>query len=171
MERRIHPIDGFAHRRRGFTLVEALIASVVLAVCVMGVAATLAASSQQTQVMDESSIATMLGRQLMEEIASKPFPISGVTTNPGWPTSSDRSTYDDAADYDGYTDQTPITTLSGQQIDPGGTYTRSVAVTRRVNPSDTPGVGNFALVTVTVTEPCGKQAALSRLMANVTQSR
>jgi type II secretory pathway pseudopilin PulG len=169
-----HIESNFAHRRRrsGFTLAEAFIASVVLALCVVGVASVLASSSQQSRATDEAAVTTALGKQLLEEIASKPFPISGVTTNPGWlQGNTNRSTYDDAGDYNGYTDSTPITALSGAVIDPGGTYTRTVAFTQRINPSDTPGNGDFALISVTVTTPSGASTVFSRIISNVTITR
>jgi Tfp pilus assembly protein PilV len=165
-------IQSPSFRRRGFTLAEALIASVVLALSVVGIASALACSSQQAIATDEAAVTTALGKQLLEEIASKPFPIANVTTNPGWSAGNhDRSTYDDAADYNGYTDSTPITTLSGVSINPGGTYTRSVTFTRRVNPSDTPGDGDFGLITVAVTDPSGATTLFSRLISNVTVVR
>jgi hypothetical protein len=157
---------------RAFTLAESLIASVVLALCVVGVAGALACSSQQSLATDEAAITTALGKQLLEEIASKPFPIAGVTTNPGWTSGNhNRATYDDVSDYNGYTDSTPITTLSGITINPGGTYTRSVVFQQRVNPSDTPGDGDFGLITVSVTGPSGATTLFSRLVANVTTAR
>lgn len=158
--------------RTGFTLAEALIASVVLALSVVGIADALACSSQQAITTNQAAITTALGKQLLEEIASKPFPIPGVTTNPGWSQGNhNRATYDDAADYNGYTDQTPITTLSGASIDPGGLYTRSVAYVQRINPSANPGNGDFALITVMVTDPTGAATAFSRLISNVTLTR
>jgi type II secretory pathway pseudopilin PulG len=157
---------------RGFTLAEALIASVVLALSVVGIASALACSSQQSIATDQAAITTALGKQLLEEIAAKPFPITGVTTNPGWSDGNhNRATYDDAADYNGYSDSTPITTLSGATINPGGTYTRSVTFTQRINPSDTPGTGAFALITVAVTDPAGATTLFSRIISNVTMAR
>jgi len=161
-------------RRRpaAFTLAEALIASVVLAICVVGVAAALASSSEQSMATDDAAITTALGKQLLEEIAAKPFPIAGVTTNPGWTDgNANRATYDDAADYNGYADSTPITTLSGVIINPGSTYKRTVTFVQRINPSDTPGAGDFGLITVAVTGPSGATTLFSRLIANVTATR
>jgi Tfp pilus assembly protein PilV len=158
--------------RNGFTLAESLIASVVLAISVVGIAAAMTCSSQQAMATNDAAITTALGKQLLEEIAAKPFPISGVTTNPGWSAGNhDRSTYDDAADYNGYTDSTPITALSGATINPGPTYTRSVSFTQRLNPSDTTGDGDFGLITVTVTGPSGASTIFSRIMTNVTLVR
>jgi Tfp pilus assembly protein PilV len=159
-------------RHSAFTLAEALIASVVLAISVVGIAAALACSSQQSLATDETAVTTALGKQLLEEIAAKPFPIAGVTTNPGWSAGNrDRSTYDDAADYNGYTDTTPITTLAGATINPGGPYARSVAFVQRVNPSDTPGNGDFGLITVSVTGPSGTTTLFSRIVTNVNTVR
>jgi type II secretory pathway pseudopilin PulG len=159
-------------RRRAFTLVEAMIASVVLAISVVGVVEALDCSSQQSMATDETAMTTGLGRQLLEEVAAKPFPIRGVTTSPGWlEGNTNRATYDDIFDYNGYTDTTPITALSGAVIDPGGTYTRAVSVTQRMNPSDTPGAGNFALITIRLTGPSGHTVVFSKLVANVTLSR
>jgi hypothetical protein len=158
--------------RAAFTPAEALIASVVLAISVVGVAAALTCSSQQSMATDDAAITTALGKQLLEEIAAKPFPITGVTTNPGWLSGNhNRATYDDAADYNGYTDSTPITTLAGTTINPGGTYSRSVAFVQRINPSDTPGNGDFGLITVTVTGPSGATTLFSRIVTNVTAAR
>ena len=57
----------------GFTLVESLIATVILAIAVVGIAGTLAATYQQSKEQTSSAEATQLARQLMEEISAKPF--------------------------------------------------------------------------------------------------
>src|SRR5215212_511480 len=59
--------------RKGFTLAEGLVASVVLAVAVGGIIAPISASYQQTQTVKQSSIAISMAQQLMDEILSKPF--------------------------------------------------------------------------------------------------
>src|SRR5438874_12137326 len=87
---------------RGFTLAEALIASVFLAVATLAVAGTLAASSQQARQLSQSGNCQSLARELIEEVTGRSFT---AQPNPGWSSNAhDRSTYDDAADYDGYTD-------------------------------------------------------------------
>ena len=158
---------------RAFTLTEALIASVVLAISVLGIGSVLAASSSQSDTTVEATTTAALGRQLLEEIAAKPFPIAGVTTAVGWSGGNRiRSTYDDVADYDGYTDSSPFTALSGVAIPTAGTYTRSVTFTRRVNPSDTPSTsGNFGLITVKVLAPSGNASTFSMIVADITQVR
>jgi Tfp pilus assembly protein PilV len=162
----------FCRKRRGFTLTEALIASVVMAISVIGISAALAASSAQSESTVEASNSAMLGRQLLEEIAAKPFPSSG-TSGTGWSSGNrNRATYDDAGDYNGYTDSSPFTALSGASITTPGTYSRKVAVTRRTNPSDTPSsTGNFALISVTITAPSGTVSTYSTIIANIAQVR
>jgi Tfp pilus assembly protein PilV len=158
--------------RDGFTLAESLIASVVLAISVVGIAAAMTCSSQQAMATNDAAITTALGKQLLEEIAARPFPIPGITTNLGWSGGNhDRSTYDDAGDYNGYADSTPITALSGAVINPGAAYTRTVSFVQRMNPSDTPGDGDFALITVTVTGPSGASTIFSKIISNVTLAR
>src|SRR5258705_6142973 len=57
--------------RRGFTLAEGLVAAVVLAVAVGGIIAPMSASYQQTQTVQQTSIAISMAQQLMDEILSK----------------------------------------------------------------------------------------------------
>lgn len=166
------PVINCTGGRRGFALAEALIASVLLCVLVVGIAGTLAASSNAAMVASESATATMLARQLIEEIAGKAFPQAGVTTAPGWSAGTQsRSGYDDAADYDGYTDTTPVSTLGGGTVSVSGSYTRTVSFTQRTGVSGPSGGGDFGLVTVTVTTPSGATVQVSRLMTNVIRSR
>lgn len=159
--------------RGGFTLLESLIASVVLMISVVGIASTLASSSSESDSMNEMTTMVALGRQLLEEIAAKPFPIAGTTTVVGYTSGNhNRSTYDDVSDYDGYTDSSPFTTLSGSTVATAGIYRRAVAFTRRTNPSDTPSsTGNFGLITVTVTAPSGATSKFSLIVSAINRSR
>src|SRR5215207_5072256 len=93
-------------RAGGFTLAESLIASVVLAAAVVGIAGTLAASYQQDTVRGNITTAINLAQQLMEEIAARPLELtSGATNKPGWSSGqTDRRQYDTIDDYNGYTD-------------------------------------------------------------------
>jgi Tfp pilus assembly protein PilV len=69
-------------RRSGFTVVEALLAAVVLAVVFTGLSDELAASGQQTLALQQTATSIGLARELQEEIASKPLanPSTGSTT-------------------------------------------------------------------------------------------
>jgi prepilin-type N-terminal cleavage/methylation domain-containing protein len=216
MERRIQPIDaqrsqtenrsrpGFisckfranAGGRSGFTLAESLIASVVLAVAVVGVSGAMMASYQQSAASESDSIAISLGKSLMEEIASRPLSLPDATA--GWPSVTDRTIYDTISDFNGYTDKVSAAvshtstlsagTFSGAlpsvtAVTDGSTslspeqYLRSVSVTyptslfgKSVSGGDFAS-GDFALVKVTVTGSDGASLTLSRLISNVTVSR
>src|SRR5687768_11667687 len=127
-------------RRRGFTLAESLIASVVLAAAVVGIAGSLSASYQQSNVRGNLNTALILAQQLMEEIASRPIdPPSGTTDQPGWSGGqTDRTQYDTVDDYNGYTDvSSAIKSWDGSTIDlgDGDSFTRTVAVTGNAMPA------------------------------------
>lgn len=164
--------------RPAFTLAESLIASVVLALGVVGLSGTLAGSYQQTTALRQTATAVALGRQLLEEIAAKPLadPTTGSTaTGPG-PGETSRALFDNVGDYDRYTDaSTAMPTLAGGSVDATGgeVYTRQVSVSLGASPtgdSTSPGT-DFALVTVTVTTPAGQTVWLSRVVANSTFTR
>jgi len=87
--------------QRGFTLIESLIATVVLAAAVVGIAGTLASTYQQQKDQVSASEATQLARQLMEEISAKPFVAPAGSNIAGWSAGNkNRATYDEIADYD-----------------------------------------------------------------------
>jgi prepilin-type N-terminal cleavage/methylation domain-containing protein len=158
--------------RRGFTLAESLVASVVLAIAVVGIAGTLTASYQSISAGAGTSEAVAMARQLIEEISAKPFAVPvGLTDNSGCSGgNSNRATYDTIDDYHGYTDtSSAIATLDGDTLSVGragaGTFTRSVAITPGVRPSGhTAPAADFALITVTVTKPNGEAVKVSQLV-------
>lgn len=157
---------------KGFTLIESLIASVVLAVAVVGIAGTLAASYQNSRDEISSAEATQLARQLMEEISARPFKIAeGELNATGWSGgNTNRATYDDISDYDGYTDEsTSITMLDGstQSFGTAGPYTRSVTVTTGTVPvGHAPPPVDFKHVKVTVTRPRRPAIVLSKVFTS-----
>ena len=170
MERLTPSIDH--GRRRGFTLVESLIASVVLAVAVVGIAGTIAASYQQTKDQVSVAEATQLARQLIEEISARPFevPAGSASNAVGWSGGNpNRSLYDDVSDYHGYTDSsTSIAMPSGgtQSFGTAGPYIRSVSVTSGPVPQGhTAPAGDFKQVKVTVTRPRGPAIVISKVFA------
>jgi type II secretory pathway pseudopilin PulG len=161
-------------RKRGFTLVEAMIASVFLAVSVVGVSSALMASSNQSSQTDETTTAQGLAHELLEEMTARSFLTlpnqghsAGVLT---------RLNYDDVADYDGYTDNTTngITSLQGTPIaiGDGVTYTRTASFAYRATPGGSNvSSGDFGLATVTVTTPEGTSITLQRLLTNFATTR
>ena len=156
--------------RPAFSVIEALMASVVLAIAVVGVAGPLAASGEQAQMVRERGAALTLARQLLEEIASKPLCDGGTTCRLGPETSTgetSRDKFDSADDYHGYTDKTDhLSTLAGQTVffAAGKAYTRAVTVEYRATlAGNATTSGDFGLVTVNVTTPQNQTITISRL--------
>jgi len=147
-------------------LIEAMVASVVVAVAVLGIVSVLTASSQQTSVLRQNAIAVGLARQLLEEIAAKPF------GPPASSTAATRGSFQSIGDYNGYTDSSgAITQLDGSvvAVGDGETYTRQVSEqTGAVPAGDTVSpASDFVLVTVSVTTPQGQTLKISRTFCNV----
>lgn len=192
MARRTRPTS-----RAGFTLAESLIASVVLAVAVVAVSGSIIASQQQTLASEGDSFAVSLGKQLIEEIASTPLNYADATA--GFPTVTDRTTYDSAYDFNGYTDRvtnavhhtsdltetgtfstaTPSVTVvtSGTPTPAAEEYVRTVTVSypssifgKTVAASDF-AAGDFALVKVNVKGGKGANVTLSRILSKTTVTR
>ena len=158
--------------RGAFTLAESLIASVVLAIAVVGVAGTIAASHQQTAALEEDSIAVAAARQLMEEIAAKPLAAADAT--PGWSLGQkDRALYDTIGDYHGLDETSPVATLEGVKMTIGSrTFVRRVTVTYPTSVfGTTVAAGEFAQIEVTVKGPVGRAVTLKRLVARTTRER
>jgi Tfp pilus assembly protein PilV len=176
MERRTRNIDCRPVRQSipgrfhsGFTLAESLIASVVLAAAVIGISGALTTSYQQSRFLDQTATALSLARELMEEIAAKPFSDPDGIAEASYPT---RATRDNVADYHNYTDQsTTLATISGtvRNLTGSDVYTRAVTVTAGPKPSQlaaSASIDNFKTVTVLVTTPSGQKVTISQLMTN-----
>jgi prepilin-type N-terminal cleavage/methylation domain-containing protein len=154
--------------RRGFTLLEALIASVVLVVLALGVVAVISTSYEQSESVRATSTGVTLARQLTDEIVSKPFN-SGDALGAGSYTT--RSQYT-VSSYNGYQDSSTAITpyAGGTAVDATGSdiYTRTCAVTVGAKASGT-GISasstNFAIVTVNVTCPNGQIVSVPEFVA------
>jgi Tfp pilus assembly protein PilV len=151
-----------------------MIAAVVLAIAVVGIAGTLAATYQQSREQVAGAEATQLARQLMEEISAKPFEVAATEPNaPGYAAgNANRAQYDEIGDYHGFTDvSTSIKTLGGatQSVGSAGPYTRSVTVTAGPTPvghAAAPAT-DFKTVNVTVTRPVGKPVVILKVFCRV----
>lgn len=147
----------------------------VLLICVLAVCLTLGASSDQVRDLRTTVTASILGQELLEEISAKPFPTAGVTNNPGWQQGQfNRSQYDDVADYNGYTDTTPLQMLDGTLVDPTPpiSYTRTVSFSYMSSPTGpTATSGSFGLVTVTVTPSVGPAVSFVRVVNSASITR
>jgi hypothetical protein len=157
--------------RRAFTLAEAMIASVVLAASVIGIAGALSASYRQNAIRGNQATALFLAQQLMEEISSRPLSVSG-TDLPGWSGGqTNRANYDTIGDYNGYTDlSSSIQASDGSTYDlgDGASYTRAVSVTNNALPAGLSGTSSdFTLVTITVAKPHSQSVSISQLFTKV----
>lgn len=171
MARTIQAIDQGRpwHHRSGFTLIESMMASVVVAIALIGVSGMLASSSDQSQVTKEISNAILLAQQLMEEIAGKPLLETDGSHSLG-PEASETSRilFDNVDDYHNYSDYSSAVKDSNGNwfaLGDGQQYARKVTVEYRSTPTTANANGDFALVTVTVTAPGGQKAILCRLMS------
>jgi prepilin-type N-terminal cleavage/methylation domain-containing protein len=161
----IRTIEGSA-RRAGFTLLEGLIASVVLAVLALGVVGSVSTSYQQSQSVRASSTAVTLARQLTDEIVSKPYDPTDALGAGGV-----RSTFTGVSAYNGYSDNSDaLPLLEGGSLDVTGedNYVRQASVVVGAKPSiDTASPAtDFAIVTVNVTCPDGQIVSIPELVAN-----
>ena len=152
--------------RTGFTLLEGLVASVVLVILVLGVAGSLSTSYQQSQSVRAMSTAVTLARQLVDEIVSKPFYSNTSGTVLGV-----RSTYTDIGVYNGYSDNSDaMPLLEGGTLNVTGAdhYVRQTSVVVGAKPSiDTSSPAtDFAIVTVNVTCPDGQVVSIPEFVAN-----
>jgi prepilin-type N-terminal cleavage/methylation domain-containing protein len=157
----------FAMVRKGFTLAECMIACLVLGIALTGLAVALSAAHQSAAVADERGDMLQAARELVEEIAARPF-LSPITSDkPGWSMGqTDRRQYDDVFDFAGYSDLVPIEDLASSVVNPPSTlpgYRRTVTLQMRSDPA-TPTVlkssAAFAYVEVTVTGPSGDTLTL-----------
>lgn len=179
-------------RRRAFTLAESLVASVVLAVAVMGVSSAIVAAQYQLDSQEEDSTAIVMARQLMEHAASLPLTSSDATA--GWPTVTSTTSYDTIRDYNGYKDTVRVPIYRSSTLADVGTfstaspsvtaitgseptlarqaYIRHVTVTYPTSIfGTTVTAGDFAVVKVTVRGGGGNGVTLTRIVARNTVQR
>lgn len=102
---RMHRFRG--SHRRGFTLLEAVLATALLALVVMAVTAPFTASIWNAQADGRRVLAANLAHELMEEILSKPFrdPQGASDSGPEADESGLRKDFDNIDDYDGYAEE------------------------------------------------------------------
>ena len=165
--------------RRGYTLAESLIASVVLAIAIVAISGTLAASYQQNTTRGNTTTAINLAQQLMEEITAKPIALPPDQVNkPGWPQGqTDRRLYDTVDDYHGYADFSgSVQAADGTTVNlsncSNGSFQRRVTVQSGAVPAGLTGPpADFVMVTVTVTMPQNQNVSVSQLVTRVTRLR
>jgi len=125
--------SGMTHRdRRGFTLMEALLATVVLAFVVAALSQAIVVGQMQTYDAMHSGRAVALAEAMMEEVLVLPYddPGGDVTIGPDAGETT-RQDFDDIDDYHGFAEAADaITDAEGNPYDDlYQGFTRSVTVT------------------------------------------
>lgn len=119
-----------ANRARGFTLIEMIIAMVVIGVGVAGVltAFQTGVRGSADPVIHKQMLA--IAEETMEEVLLKPYAVTGVApANAATPcvAAASREAFDDVSDYNGY-QTTGICFIDGSAVDGLAGYNVSVAV-------------------------------------------
>lgn len=112
----------FSRRMAGVTLIELVIAIVIVAAALGGLVAALARANVASAdpVIQRQMVA--IAENMMEEIMLKPY-----TVGPG---TGSRAQFDDIFDYAGYPANSPVTDVGGTPVPGLGNYTVTVNVSR-----------------------------------------
>lgn len=105
----------------GFTLLEALLAAVVLAFAAVAITVPFASAARNEQIDGRRTLAVSLAQELMEEILSRPFedddPSYARNAGPD-PGEGTRSLFDNIDDYDGHTEPPgAVADMGGDVVD------------------------------------------------------
>ena len=155
---------------RGFTAIEALFATVLLAILTAAVSGALMAGRQQSKTARDTLSASFLARALMDEITRLPFSDpSGYTSMGPDQNETSRSLYNNVDDYSGYTDgPNTLADIAGQTY--SSTYqvfTRTVTMSAvSTSPSGWNRTLTGLLVTVSITRDGVEMMRLQRIAWN-----
>ncbi len=154
-------------RRRGFTLVETVVSTLLVGVVVVAALNTVSASMVGRQKMGDRGHAQLLAQDLMVEILQQAYeepddtPIFGRESSEN---GGSREEYDDVDDYHGWS-SSPPEYKDGTEIPNLDGWSRSVSVAR-VDPHDLPGnVGSDTGVKRIVVTVTRHDATLATLVA------
>jgi len=140
--RRRGPAHMGAHgQQHGFTLVEAIIAIVVLGLGLSGLLAAFATVGRHSADPVIAKQMAALAQEMMEEISLKPYAAASNSA----PSGCARDTYNDVADYNGYA-STGICTIDGVPISQLASFNLSV----NVSAGNLAGVSAAKRITVTI---------------------
>ena len=139
------------NKQRGFTLIEMVLAIVVLGVGLAGVliAFSTVARGSADPVVAQQMLA--IAEEMMEEIQLKPYAVAANTA----PAACARNTWNDVLDYNGYATSGQICTIDGTAIPSLAGYSvqvtvvaatlASVGAARRIDVTVTRGTSSFTL--------------------------
>ncbi len=147
-------------RRTAFSLLEALIAAVLLLTVVLAISQALLAGQMQIYDAAHRARAIELAQALMEEVLRLPY------TDPDGGSEAARDAFDNMDDFDGFAEASPLTNAAGSAYaDPYQVFSRSVAVTPgSVNVSEFGGAIAGVTITVTVTDATGATWSLQQFV-------
>jgi len=157
--------------RRGFTLAEALLASVLLAASIFAVTVPFASAARNQQIEARRAMACGLAEALMEEILAHRF--SDETEDYAFhvgpdPGESSRALFDNIDDYDGYGEKPGgIVNVAGEVIDDPAAFGLSRHVTAKyvyVTGQDKSQQPSFIRITVEVRYDGQPVVSLTRLV-------
>ena len=156
--------------RRGFTLVEALLASSILAMAILALTLPFTAAAQNQRADGQITFAAALAQELVDEILTKPFydPQGGGLTPGPEPGESGRNLFDNIDDYHGYSESDGnVTNAAGEvctdALATGLSRSATAEYVRVAGQSDT-DPPTFISVTVTVNYHSDPVVSLSRLV-------
>lgn len=130
-----------------------MIASVVLAIGVVGIATMVSSAAAQAAAVRQDAVALSLARELLELTAGVGFAVGPQAGFNGGNT--DFTTYDDLRDFDGYAD-------SVTEANTGLSFARDVTVS--TDAGSLTNVADVRVVKVTVSPPRGRTITLSRFV-------
>lgn len=114
--------------RRGFTLMEAALATVIIGVGVISVMTLLSALTSQNAAANQSTTAMLLATHVQEAMTGLPFNDSAYGSASFGPESGETlSTYDDIDDFDGQSLSPPIDSTRAR-LDQLSQYTQVISV-------------------------------------------
>lgn len=130
------------HPTRGLTLIELVIAIVVLGVALAGLMLAFSVASRGSADPVVQRQLQAVAEELIDEIALKPYAPAANTA----PAPCARDTYNDLADYDGYATSSRVCTIDGTPI----AALAGISVTVSVKPAALAGVAAALKITVQV---------------------